>query len=268
MKRIFTLALGALAMIAVALISAFIAMRLAIHGREAVVPSLTGLSVNDANNLAAHLGLRLNLENRFYSADVPAGRILAQDPEPGSRVRREWPVRITESLGSQVVNIPDLTGTSERAASISIRRLSLDLGVVAHLAVPGNPGVVLAQTPPANSAGVDGPRVSLLVSDADPDAMQPAAYVMPSLVGLSYASATARAAAAGLHLIAAAEAPPPTTTPNPASPLSEPPAENIAPVFGTVVAQSPQPGRRVQQGDAVRVTLTHPAAAATPAPAQ
>jgi len=265
LKRFFTLVLGALAMVAVALISAFIAMRLAIHGREAVVPQLTGLTVTDATRLAAHQGLQLNLENRFYSAGVPAGRILAQDPEPGSRVRREWPIRITESLGTQAVNIPDLTGESERAATVSIRRLSLDLGVVAHLAVPGDPDVVLTQTPAPNVGGIDGPRVSLLVSDSD---TPPPAYVMPSLVGLSYSAATARAATAGLHLIAAAEPPPapaapaaaPATagapSPAPVVPLSEialpaPPP----PTSGTVVAQSPPAGRRVQQGDAVHITL-------------
>jgi beta-lactam-binding protein with PASTA domain len=83
LKRVFTLALGALAMVAVALISAFVAMRLAIHGREAVVPALTGLTVDDASRAAGSEGLQLNLENRFYSSEVPAGRILAQDPEPG-----------------------------------------------------------------------------------------------------------------------------------------------------------------------------------------
>src|ERR1019366_10238272 len=158
MKRIFTLVLGALAMVAVALISAFITMRFAIHGREAVVPTLTGLSVADATKSARSKGLNLTLENRFYSSDVPAGRILAQDPAPGSRVRRDWPVRITESLGSQAVNIPDLTGASERAATVKIRRLALDLCAVAHLAVPGEPDIVLTQTPAANSHGADGPR--------------------------------------------------------------------------------------------------------------
>ncbi len=274
MKRFFTLVLGALAMVAVALISAFIAMRLAIHGREAVVPQLTGLTVTDATKLAAHQGLHLNLENRFYSAGVPAGRILAQDPEPGSRVRREWPIRITESLGTQAVNIPDLTGESERAATVSIRRLSLDLGVVAHLAVPGDPDVVLTQTPAPNAGGIDGPRVSLLVSDSDTPVP---AYVMPSLVGLSYSAATARAATAGLHLIAAAEPPPapaapaaaPATagapSPAPVVPLSEialpaPPP----PTSGTVVAQSPPAGRRVQQGDAVHITLAQRTAPVAP----
>jgi beta-lactam-binding protein with PASTA domain len=284
MKRIFTLVLGALAMVAVALVSAFITMRLAIHGREAVVPALTGLSVSEATRLAARQGLQLNLENRFYSADVAAGQVLAQDPAPGFRVRREWPIRITESLGTQAVSIPDLTGESERAATVSIRRLSLDLGAVAHLAVPGDPDVVLTQTPPANSNGVDGPRVSLLVSDAPDAELQ--AYVMPSLLGLSYAAARARADAAGLHLIVAPDIPPaappasgqpPATPPISAAAPAAPsataaPPDQLAPApvlpNSIIVGQYPQPGYRVESGDAVHVTLAQPAAAAAPAPGQ
>lgn len=269
MKRIFTLVLGALAMVAVALISAFIAMRLAIHGREAVVPALTGLSVADASHAAGSKGLQLNLENRFYSSDVPAGRILAQDPAPGSRVRREWPVRITESLGPQRVSIPDLTGESERAATISIRRLSLDLGAVAYLGVPGDPDVVLSQTPAVNAAGVDGPRVSLLVND--PGDAQPPAYVMPSLLGLSYSAANARASTAGLHLVEDSANPEPAAPAGPAAAGTAPVASSAAPAappapvpapasgVGIVMAQYPQPGRRVLQGEAVHITLGNPA---------
>jgi beta-lactam-binding protein with PASTA domain len=266
MKRIFTLMLGALALVAVALISAFIAMRLAIHGREAVVPQLTGFTVSEASTTAAHQGLRLTLESRFYSADIPAGHILAQDPASGSHVRREWPVRITESLGPQRVNIPDLSGESERAATISIRRLSLDLGVVAHLAVPGSPDVVLTQTPPANSGGVDGPRISLLVSDPQ-TAAQPSAYVMPSLIGLSYNAASARTATVGLRIVAAADNPSPAASSSEPTPNGSPsaiPAPNNPPASPAaiqqtdiVLAQTPQPGRRVVQGDAVHITLRH-----------
>ena len=276
MKRIFTLLLGALAMVAVALISAFITMRIAIHGREAVVPALTGMSVADASTAAGRAGLRLNLENRFYSADVPAGRILAQDPDPGSRVRRDWPVRITESLGAQRIDIPDLTGESERAATVSIRRVSLDLGAVAHLAVPGDPDIVITQTPAANSGGVDGPRVSLLVSDAETDA-QAQAYAMPSLAGLTYAAASERAAAAGLRLVAMPASLPPAA-PQPAAPsaaaasqgseqddlIARNAAAALAHPSGIVIGQYPQAGRRVVQGDAVHVTLAPPAAAAIP----
>jgi beta-lactam-binding protein with PASTA domain len=144
LRRFFTFALGALAMAAVALISMFITMRFAIHGREAVVPPLTGLSATDAAVAAGRAGLRLAVENRFYSGEVPAGRVLAQDPAPGSRVRREWAVRVTESLGAQRISVPDLTGESERAATVSVRRLALEPGAVAHLAVPGDADVVLS----------------------------------------------------------------------------------------------------------------------------
>jgi beta-lactam-binding protein with PASTA domain len=283
MKRTFTLVLEALALVAVALIFAFIAMRLAIHGREAVVPNLSGLSVAEADSMASRAGLRLNLENTFYSADVPAGRILSQDPAAGSRVRREWPVRITESLGAQSVEIPELTGQTERAATVSIRRSSLELGAVAHFAIAGDPDVVLTQTPPPNASGVDGPRVSLLVSD--PDTAQPPAYAMPSLVGLSYSAASARAASMGLRLVAVTEgslpaaAPAATASTNPAqttpaapsvaAPTAAASASTGAVRSGIVIAQSPQAGRRVVQGDVVHVTLGHSAPpAAAPAATQ
>jgi len=261
-------------MLAVALVSMFITMRFAIHGREALVPSLTGLSITDAQQAASHAGLQLAVENRFYS-EAPAGRVLAQDPPPGSRVRREWAVRVTESLGAQRVSVPDLTGESERAATVTIRRLALEPGAVAHVPVSGDTDVVVAQTPAPNSAGADSPRVSLLVSD--PAGAQPQAYVMPQLVGLSYTVATERAAAAGLHLeiaqttpqtTPAAPAPgtPPQATPTqppsvqaPATPAVPAPTVVVHP-SSIITAQTPQAGRRVQQGDAIHIAVEDAAA--------
>ncbi|HWB32316.1 MAG TPA: PASTA domain-containing protein [Acidobacteriaceae bacterium] len=260
MKRFFTFALGALAMAAVALISMFITMRIAIHGREAVVPRLTGMSVADAAREAGHVGLSLTIENRFYSSEVPAGRVLAQDPSPDSRVRREWPIRVTESLGAQRVDVPDLTGESERAATVSIRRLALEPGVVGRLAVGGDPDVVIAQTPEPNSAGATGPRVSLLVSDAAAPAAQ--AWVMPQLVGLTYAEAAGRAASTGLQIQAtssAVPAPQPGAGPEQAAPAPAPPS--VIHPGSIVTAQTPAAGFRVQQGDVVHVTVQEPAAA-------
>ncbi len=271
MKRFFNLLLGALAMLAVALTSAFIAMRLAIHGREVVVPNLAGLSIADASHKTHSLGLRLNLENKFYSPNTPPGHVLAQSPPPGSKVRREWAVRITESLGAQQVSVPNLIGQSERAATINLRRLSLDLGSVAHLAAPGEPGIVLAQSPPPNAQGIDRPQISLLLSD--PEESQPApGVVMPSLTGLSLSSAYARATAAGLHIVSAED----VTTPTPATPATPtattpPPAPTpatanssapnetafaVSTSIGTVIAQSPPSGHHVVKGEAVRLTLS------------
>jgi eukaryotic-like serine/threonine-protein kinase len=275
-NRFFNILFGTMAMILVALVSAFLAMRLAIHGHEVEVPSLTGLTLADAGHKTSSLGLTLTLENRFYSPNTPPGHVLAQSPAPGITVRREWPVRITESLGPQNVAIPAVIGQSERTASINIRRLALELGAVAHIQAPGESDVVLAQTPTADATGVDRPRVSLLLSapvSAADDPESPQAIVMPSLAGLTLAGASARASAAGLRIVSAedissasstpgspssAAAPSASTTTTPSPALAPSTGSTAQPVssFGTVTGQTPAPGHRVLKGDAVHITLT------------
>jgi beta-lactam-binding protein with PASTA domain len=280
MKRFFNILFGALAMIAIMVVSAFVAMRLAIHGREVEVPVLAGLTSADASARARALGLNLRLENRFYSNAVPAGHILTQSPAAGSIVRRDGQIRVAESLGGQHVTIPDLMGQSERAATVVLRRLNLELGSVAHMPAAGPEGVVIAQTPPPKSVGADTPRVSLILSSpletpAAPDAnpqpeaplqTEPEAYVMPTLVFLTIGTASARLATAGLHIATATDASAPaataTTEPpaTPAVPLSSssavafPVAPRTAPSSYVITSQTPLAGHRIVKGDAIRVS--------------
>ena len=260
MRRFFNLVLGGLAMVVVAMVSAFLAMRLAIHGREVKVPDLSHMSIAEASRKASSMGLRLQLENRFYSPTVPAGQVLAQYPAPGITVRRQWPVRVTQSLGTQQVTIPNLSGQGERSVAINLKRLGLELGTVGHIVTSGPENIVVAQTPPPNAQGIDRPRVSILLSqssDAEADS-----FVMPSLVGLSVSTAFARTGAAGLHIVSAEDVTPAATTaPAAALPAPAPAAPATLPVVGLspgiVVAQSPLAGHRVIKGDLVRLSLTH-----------
>ncbi|MFZ3213185.1 MAG: penicillin-binding protein, partial [Terriglobales bacterium] len=70
MKRFFQLFLLALVLVAVAMISALTAMRLAIHGRQARVPKVVGMTVAEARKAAAAVGLLLDREGGFYSRDL------------------------------------------------------------------------------------------------------------------------------------------------------------------------------------------------------
>ena len=108
----------ALVLLTVALISALTAMQLAIHGREVAIPKLVGMSPFEAERTGAAAGLQVVVERRFYSADIPEGKIMTQMPPPGTKVRRGWSVRVAESLGPQRVAIPGVTGGSERIAAI------------------------------------------------------------------------------------------------------------------------------------------------------
>ncbi len=268
MKRFANILLTAMAMLAVALLSAFTAMRIAIHGREVEVPALTGLTLPEASREAARLGLSLQLENRFYSLTTASGHLLGQFPAPGATVRREWPIRVTESLGPQQVSVPNLVGEEERPASLELRKASLEVGSIASIPAPGTPGVIIAQTPPPNAEGVDRPAVSLLLSAPASAAQE--GLVTPSFTGLSLAAAQARASGMGLRVYALAETPPAPEAPPPPtyhdsffvgqSPQTSSPAIAIPtpPSPGSLVTgQFPQAGHRLLRTESIRLTLAH-----------
>lgn len=230
MKRFFRIAFTVIAMLATMMIAAGITLRLALHTGDTLIPSLSGLTVSEAADAALRAGLDLTIENKFYSTTVPAGRILSQAPAVGAQVRKGWQVRVTESLGPQQVTIPDVSAQPMRAATMTLRRASLDLGTIAHIEAPGDPDIVVAQTPPPD-AGVDQPRVSLLVSSSGAGA--DGAFVLPSFLGMSYPAANRAAASLGLKTawlgqttstISASSSLPPGPTPARTEPSSTPAA--------------------------------------------
>jgi beta-lactam-binding protein with PASTA domain len=264
MLRLFQCVILILGLALVALASAIVTMRLVIHGAEVKIPSFQGLTAPQARAKAAALGVEMSIDNRFYSAEVPAGRILSQSPAPGALVRREWHVRCIESLGPQTVAIPNLLGQPQRSAVIALRRLGLEVGAVVQMPVPSNangaaPETVLAQDPPPGAAGVEKPSVALLISQASatettapgaaPAANQTAAnpsaaYVMPDFTGRPYAAAAAVLARAGLKLAPEIDAPAAGTLEN------QPP-----PQPGTVLAQTPQAGYPVDASTPIQLTV-------------
>lgn len=265
--RWFRISMVVLAVSTVALLSALITMRLAIHTAEVEVPNLAGMTVEEAGATSTSALLNLTVENRFYSTTVPAGRILSQSPAAGSTVRKGWHMRVTESLGPQQATIPNTLGLNEHDAGMAIRRAALDLGTLAYLPAAGPADTVLAQTPPADGEGIEKPEVGLLLSQAETAA--PKAWVMPNLVGLSYSAANARMKELDLHVWAVVPQPaappadptaPPGTTPSPAPVVLVP--------AGVVVTQTPVAGTRVSAADNphVKMSAGAPASpAATPA---
>ncbi|QMV20221.1 PASTA domain-containing protein [Granulicella sp. 5B5] len=219
--------LTAMAMVVVMLVSAAITLRIALHVREVTVPDFTGHTMLEASQSALKTGVGLVIENRFYSTTVPAGRVLSQSPRSDTVVRHGWQVRVTESLGPQQVTIPNVVGETVRDASIDVRKDELDLGTLAHIEAPGDEDLVLAQTPPPN-AGVDQPRINLLLSTAPQPASN--AIVLPSFSGLTSTGVIRAASELGLIVSAVGDGP-------------------------VVTSQSPAPGYRVIRGDSIRVTL-------------
>jgi len=260
MRRFFSIVLLALVLMTVALISALTAMKLAIHGREVMVPKVVGMSPPEAERVGAASGLQLIVEREFYSADVPEGKIITQMPPAGTKVRRGWSIRVARSLGPQRVAIPNVTGESERAAELNIRRRGLALGSVAQISFPAdspNPLLsssadqVVSQSPPANASGVSAPKINLLVSTGS----EPPVFVMPNLIGQPLGSATLALQDAGMRVGRVSVIPPtPPVTGSPEaalSPQSSQPVLSQPNSASMIVTQSPAPGQKIVAGAVV-----------------
>jgi beta-lactam-binding protein with PASTA domain len=245
----FQVAWMVMLLVAVSLLAAITTMHFVIHGAEVSVPALKGMPVAEARNQTSGLGLDLEVDNRYYSSDVPAGYILAQSPAPGTVVRREWHMRVAESLGSQKVDVPETVGEEERVAALNLRRVGLEVGVTARLPYArAAEGTVLAQDPPAHAQGIARPSVNLLVAAPSDDAAD--GYVMPDLTGLPVVSAQAEMARVGIK----------SATPRfvmaPIAPIGFGGAAPKPPVRpGAVIAQQPPAGARVDQSTQVKLTV-------------
>ena len=264
----FRFVLVAMMLALVASVSAMITMQFAIHGAEVKIPDFKGMTVAEAHQKAAALGVNFKVDNHFYSLELERGRVVSQAPQPGSIVRREWDVRVADSLGPQRIVIPNALGQPERLATIAIRRIGLELGTVGHM--PNalvQPGTVIAQDPQPHAAGAERPSVSILV--ADPDPAQATAYVMPDYSGHLYDAAAAELEHAGLKAEAKLAPPPapvqPTTvvvsTPGlntagnvPSIQPAQPSPPTIA--AGTILAQSPTPGEHVDASTPIVFTVS------------
>jgi beta-lactam-binding protein with PASTA domain len=234
-------------LVAVALLAAITTMHFAIHGAEVQIPALKGMTVADALSQTSGLGLNLEVDNRYYSGDVAAGHILSQSPAPGTVVRREWRVRVSESLGPQKVEVPDTVGADERMAALRLRSAGLEVGATARLPFTGAAeGTVLAQDPPAHAQGIAQPSINLLV--AAPDDTAADGFVMPDLTGLPVVSAQAELTRVGIKSVA-------KFVNVPVAPMGRGDAAPTPPVRpGAVLAEQPPAGARVDKSALVMLT--------------
>lgn len=252
MKLVAKLVLLGLVLVIVAMLSALTAMQFAIHTREVSVPNLMGKTVADAQRAAIASGLELQVERQYYSPDVPEGNIMSQVPDPGTKVRRGWQLRVAQSLGPQRVAIPDLSGETSRAAQLNIERRGLELGSTAAIpTTSAPPDQVIAQSPPANASGVAAPRISLLLSAA----LAPGAYVMPNLVGQTLQSATQILQSAGMR-VGTVKVTAAGTTPTTTQASASPPSDAAPAATSLILSQDPAAGQKIMAGSAVNFEVT------------
>lgn len=103
------------------------------HGIEVVVPNVTGMQYDEAQQCLADSCLQLVIIDSTFSNTVPLGTIVEQIPEAGGFAKKDRPVyAIINSSYHRQVEIPDLHDISYRQAQATLRSMGILVGKVEY----------------------------------------------------------------------------------------------------------------------------------------
>ena len=196
------------------------------------VPKVTGMQLGEARERLDRAGFEeVEVERERSLADVD--RVLRQDPDPGEQAAREDRILLVVSDGPGKVAVPSVRGLTRAQAVRELRRADLRASVGERPSGRVDAGLALGTSPPGGTEVDRRSQVRLLISSG------PAEIAVPSLVGLSLDSATARLDDLDLTYRVTREE-------------SDSPEDEV-------IAQDPGAGASLQPGDTVALTVAEPA---------
>ena len=245
----FRVASLVLLLLVVALLSAIATMQFAIHGAEVQIPVAQG----DDRSRCAQPDLRPGARFGRGQPLLLRGSCRRTHSFAVARRRAPW------CGGSGGCGCPKAWGrkrwkcrtrwAGRACGSVAPAAPGLEVGVTARLPYAKAPeGPVLAQEPPPHAQGIARPSVNLLV--AAPDEEPADGFAMADLTGLPVASAQAALAKVGIKTAATSFV---SAAVAPVGSAGVPPKLPVKP--GTVTAQQPQAGTRIEQNAAVKLTV-------------
>ncbi len=215
----------------------FLAVRLFVQKERVTAPNLIGHEVSAVAELLNKRGLRLQVMDRITSTVVPANHVVKQDPMPGEPLTKGDTIRVILSSGISEASVPEIRGESLYRARRLLTENGLNSGEIVY--IPSKTVAadhVIAQSPLPGQTLPKGNAVNMIVSSGK----RKVAYVMPDLRGGTLVQTQELLKKWGLKLGDMRY------------------TEQITGKPGTVVAQSPPPGARIEEGAPVALTLVPP----------
>ena len=182
-----------IAAIAAAVIALLIAVLALTGGEEIEAPDFKGMTMQQAQELAEQMDIKVKEGDEVISDEVDKGLIVSQNPEAGSTIKTGSAITVNISKGLGDGSVPDLTGKMKDDLSDYLEAAGFKLGAVTTKASDQPEGTVLSQNPKAGSEVEKGTAIDVVVSDGSK-----AKATVPYLVGKSLSSAQSALADAGL----------------------------------------------------------------------
>jgi eukaryotic-like serine/threonine-protein kinase len=133
--------------------------------RYTSTPGVLGMTQADAEAELEAAGLKVEYADEAYSETVPAGSVIATDPEPGARVLDDGTVTVTVSLGKERYDVPRMKGMTEDQAQDALLDVKLAYDeTVERWSETVPEGQVIKSKPAAGTTLRPGAAVDLVVS--------------------------------------------------------------------------------------------------------
>ncbi len=219
--------------ITAAVLVALVAAGFLFFGNKVTVPDVTSKPQAEATAALKAAGLEVGSVESTVNAKVPEGTVVAQDPAGNESVRKGSKVNLVVVSGKPMVEVPDVLGQSESAASAALKAAGLGVAATSAPSDTVDKGDVISQTPPAGQQVPEGTTVGLVVSGG-PEVKN---VTVPDVTGQTQSDATDQLTTLGLSVVKVE------------NPNADVPS-------GQVVSQSPPAGSSVAPGTSIAIIVS------------
>jgi len=201
---------------------------------DITVPNLVEMPVDKAVSTLRELNLESSIEYQNHP-DIPVTNVISQNPEAGQKVKKDFTVNLIVSKGPEYETVPDVRQKEFMSAQVELENAGFEVERTDVYSDEVVKDSVVAQDPREGTKAIAGSTVTLEVSKG----REPKFVPVPDLKGLTLEDARKKLTSLDLKL---------------SEQVNE--ADSINYLPGTVMAQQPNPGDNLQEGEAVQVTLS------------
>ena len=158
------------------------------------VPGFAGKTIEQAQQEAEALGLKVEKGEEFYSADQEAGLITTQEPTAGSEVSEGKTIIVNISKGKKDGVMPKVVGKDLEEGRAELEALGFGISLVREVTDSKPKNTIIRQSIDAGQSAPDGTMIEVEVSNGKGKEM----VKMPNIIGKTPDEANALLANEGL----------------------------------------------------------------------
>jgi serine/threonine-protein kinase len=191
-KKLVVAIIAIAAAIIILSVGAYAIIRNMSASEEVEVPDVVGLTEQEAIADLEALNLQYKITEEETDEYDP-GIVMKQSIDAGTKVKEGKVVELTVSIASDEVEVPDVTGMTEAAATSALEDAGFKVDVQEESSDSVDEGNVIRQSPSGGRKLAKDETVIIVVSTGEDDVS------VPSLIGLTKEDAIAKITSAGLQ---------------------------------------------------------------------